>query len=158
MEAEIENIARSWPQVGSGLYGTVYGSPDGDYVIKRARNDGTRTYLEWVMDRTLEGRRLRGMPWVEWLQDDGPDGYAVKMRRYRPLATVAPKDSGVTRVFQVHRHEDAPRYLETLIQAFEADTGVGAWDVHYGNVMGDDNGEWIVLDPSSDGYKPLTVH
>jgi hypothetical protein len=147
-----------WPCIGSGCYGSVYAAPDGDWVIKRSRNDGTRTYLEWVVQRTLEGRRMRGMPWVEWVQPDGEDCYLVKMRRYEPLASVAPSDSRVTWTRSVHMHEDAPRYLASLIDAFKAECpGVGVWDVHCDNVMGDDNGEWIVTDPSSEAYVPLDV-
>jgi len=152
----IAGLTKGWPKIGKGAYGTVYGR--GDFVIKHAVNDGTRTYLEWVIQRTLEGRRMRGMPWVEWLQDDGDSHYIVKMRRYRSLSTVTPPDSTALSSGSVHRDPDAPRYLELLIEEFTAETGVSANDMHHGNVMGDDNHEWIVTDPSYSGYKPLVLH
>ena len=144
--------------VGTGCYATVYASRDGDYVIKRGRNDGTRTYLEWVVQRTLQGKRMLGMPWVESLTDDGRNGYIAIMRRYESLDAIAPQVSNSIWDWGVNYHPDVPRYIERLVAAFEREGDVSANDLHSGNVMADDNGEWIVTDPSADDYVPITVH
>lgn len=138
-------------KIGAGGFARVYACPGKDFIRKVSLNDGTRTYIEWVIKRTLEGRRMLGMPWVETLEENACcDTYKVLMRRY--VKHVFDKWEDRHHVMAV-----APLYVKKLLKAFKAETGVDFNDVHSDNVMLDDDGTWVVVDPSSDDYVALPV-
>lgn len=144
---------RRWNKyMGSGAYGRVYtsenGAGDPNWVVKYATNDGTRTYLEWVMLKRAKGEFMKGMPLIDWLVPVGENQYMVAMKRYACARDLL-------------KYHGNPDYIVALAKAFERETGVHANDAHYGNIMG---GNWrkparlddlVLTDPSSSPYTPL---
>lgn len=149
---------RGWQFIGGGVNGSVYASPDGEWVYKRARrNDTTRTFLEWCMWRQQQGRGMRGMPEIDFLADCG-EGYVVGMRRYACTFRER-KESGADPGFSCMWGLVAPdgHYIRQLLRAFCLDCpGCEADDLHGGNVMWDSRtDDYIVIDPSNGDYAPL---
>lgn len=136
--------------LASGCYGRVYSLPGNAWVVKKARNDGTRVYLEWVMHRTAIGRRMRGMPIIDFLVDgeEGSESYIVGMKRYEKR-----KEEGQDLFLPAARQIP---YIKRLIEAFEEETGIGANDCHGGNFLLDKSTKTVILtDPSSSCYRRL---
>lgn len=129
--------------LGKGSFSSVWGNPNvPDWVIKFGENDGTRTYLEWVMLRTAAGKRMKGMPEVEWIVPIGACKYLVAMKRLHKRVTY---------------ERESPDYITELKIAFKQETGVDANDAMFGNIMQDAKGELVLTDPSSWPYRPLGV-
>lgn len=137
-------------KIGGGVYGQVYTLPktNHQWIVKSAKDDGTRSYLEWVQYRTRIGKRMRGMPIIDFLY--ARDGrYIVGMKRYKPL------DDDQRIAFGRAKYEPS-HYISRLIAEFEEETGVEANDCHGNNAMWDEKTKSIILtDPSSQQYVPL---
>jgi hypothetical protein len=144
--------AKGWTFLASGAYGKVLAQPAGQLVVKKSRNDATRTYLEWVIAKTLAGEFMAGMPWIESLTDVGLGSYVVVMRRYEK------KEFGWWGEHNWRSNPDdsrCPLYIKTLVDALRQDTGIYADDMHLGNVLWDaETQTLIVTDPSGSGYEP----
>lgn len=139
---------RGWDELGSGINGTVFATPCGEWVYKRARrSDGTRTFLEWCLWKQRIGERMKGMPEVEFLVDCGDGGYVVGMRRYA-MTAYAHHDNNYT---DAYHHED---YVQALLAEWQMDCpGTQADDLHSKNVMWDTReGVYVVIDPSNYEY------
>lgn len=142
--------AQGWnDEIGGGCYAKVYANhKKPDWVVKVGTNDGTRTYLEWVMLKRAKGEFMKGMPLVDWVVPIGERGYMVSMKRYKAAHSYL-------------EHHGKPRYINELRAAFEHETGVRATDVHNGNIMwngkkGEPRENNLVLtDPSTAPYTPL---
>lgn len=163
-------------RIGNGCYSTVYskhGTSDKpfEWVLKHGVNDGTRTFLEWVLLKTARGERMRGMPDVEFVADrplvqelnDGTTArigmYLASMRRYDKVDWFELFGADNLR-YPIHYDqrfiESEHRYIIDVVEAFEAETNVKAGDLHMANVMWDAKAQGIVVtDPSSYAYVPL---
>jgi hypothetical protein len=139
-----------WEFLASGAYGKVYADPRGQLIVKRAANDGTRTYLEWVIAKTLAGEFMRGMPWIESLRSVGSGHYIVVMRRYERKAYAWWDDQSIT----FERYESGtPKYLRDLNDAFVEATGGHMGDLGPANVLWDAETQTAVItDPSGGSY------
>lgn len=163
----------SGPVLGKGSYGMVvpHSRFPNEWVIKRARNDGTRTYLEWClfMQRTKK-RRLRGMPEIDWIVAQGDKMYVVCMRRYRPVWHDNEEKGGPlamlktagwhdpTQIYDLHYKDGCPGYLRKLVDAFQDMYDNSVNDFHRGNLMYDKRrNELILTDPSCREYRPVPV-
>lgn len=155
--------AQGYERIAGGCYGQVY-AKDNEWIVKRARNDGTRTFLEWVLLKTARGERMQGMPELDFVvaitQDSGHLGeYIVAMRRYISVEHRLQKDFRFESyaVYSCYKDPKCPRYVSELIDAFVADCpAVSANDIHHGNIMLDERtGDLVVTDPSSSLYRPI---
>lgn len=166
MQAELfeKFTNKGYERIAGGCYGNVYGKPDSPWIIKRATNDGTRTYLEWVMLKTKRGERMRGMPELDFiipLSDSSSrwGEYLVAMKRYQSVSKQLQDHYGFKQnpTYSVNRDPACPAYINRLLEAFERDCPiVSANDVHHGNIMLDKaTGDFIVTDPSSSSYRPV---
>lgn len=168
---ELSPSLTSGPSLGKGSYGMVMPHPDypKDWVIKKAKNDGTRTYLEWChFMQHKKNRRLRGMPEVDWVVAQGTQQYIVCMRRYQPIWH-AKEDKGgpldmlktvgwcdPEQIYALHQKEGCPGYLVKLVEVFERLWPRAVNDFHRGNLMFDKaRNELILTDPSCREYRPL---
>lgn len=157
--------------LGRGCYGVVVPHskyPD-EWIIKKAKNDGTRTYLEWChFMQHKKKRRLRGMPEIDWIVAQGRHMYVVCMRRYRPLWTGKESKNDNLAIlkaagwcdgfvdYDLHKAAGCPGYLLRLIKSFEKLYPDAVNDFHRGNLMYDKvRNELILTDPSSFHYRPL---
>lgn len=157
MNIDIPIAATGWEYIANGCYGTVYGKVDSPWVIKKARNDGTRTYLEWVWIKTLRGERMRGMPHLDFITQISDDSYMVGMKRYKPVYGRFKEFGFVDNdpIFPIHQREGCPAYILALLYAWKEDCqAVEANDLHSGNFMADGS-ELILTDPSSSDYRPV---
>lgn len=147
-------------RLGRGCYGTVYAlKGNEDYVVKLARNDGTRTYLEWCKHRQSIGRGMRGMPRVRWIVGTD-EGYAVCM----PRLPHKPGDEGLEMgwaryglpggAYYPANHTHTPAYLRKLVEAMQDEAGIHGNDMHYQNFMVDHDGTIVLNDPDSGSYYP----
>ncbi len=142
-----------WTYISNGVNGTVFRSPCGEWVFKRARrNDGTRTFLEWCMWKQARGEGMKGMPELDFLADCG-EGYVVGMRRYANTASAVLSTSSFDAGETVSQYD----YMVALITAFEAECpGCHAGDLHGGNFMYDDRTDsYVLIDPTNGRYRPL---
>lgn len=132
-----------WTYIGSGGFASVHGHKNREWVLKRAQNDGTRTYLEWCLIKQARGERMQGMPEIDFVIPISEHQYVAAMRRYYPS-----KDAG-----------PIPDYIYELAQECELDNpAIVCRDLHRGNIMmkySDNQGEFILTDPSSSGYRPV---
>lgn len=155
---------KGFERIAGGYYCSVYARDDDPWVIKQGYNDGTRTYLEWCMLKTARGERMRGMPQIDFLVDDGDKGYIVAMKRYELIKDRLhefgfPKGASGA----LHKQVGCPTYLTALVNAVNTDLQRdcdwgGDWcnDVHWANVMLDvESNDIILTDPSSALYLPL---
>lgn len=163
-------------RLGNGCYATVYASKQHGWVIKHARNDGTRDYLQWCMKRQAEGRGMKGMPKVDFVVDD-PENPGMYIAALELLQSPCKEWGRSTersfpdhhkfsgwhkhgfdelrngRVYIVNMHKDCPTYLKDLILAFESECKKPANDFHSQNAMvRPSDGEIICTDPCSCGY------
>lgn len=147
-------VKKGFEKISNGCYGVVYGSHASEWVVKYAANDGTRTYLEWCLLMQRKGRKMRGMPELDFVVGLGKH-YMVAMKRYKPIKGRL-MEFGWDSEYESYLHEKdgCPEYLKKLIEAFEKDCpAITCNDVHYENVMTD--GKSVILtDPSSSGYRP----
>ena len=134
--------------LANGCYGHVYTKDGSDWVVKSAENDGTRTFLEWVMLKRAKGEYMKGMPLVDWVVPVGANRYMAAMKRY-------------SRANELIKEHGKPAYITELARKFQEETGVYANDLHSGNIMG---ANWkkparldnlVLTDPSSESYVPL---
>lgn len=144
---------KGWEHLAGGLYGQVYAHPDSKWIVKLAHNDGTRTYLEWVMLKTARGERMHGMPEIDFLVPISDDRYVVAMKRYRCAKRYFD--------YSIYRPKTVA-HIRELANAFERECPhMYASDVHYGNVLfdseDDDESKLILTDPCSGGYFSLSA-
>lgn len=152
-------VGQGYERIGGGCYGTVYAMHGNPWIVKRGYNDGTRTYLEWVILKTKRGERMRGMPEIDFLVESDDEHYLVAMKRYQCLSNKLESVYGFQcyPTYSIHRDPKCPAYITRLIDAFERDCpAVDVNDVHHGNVMLDPkSGDFILTDPSSATYRPV---
>lgn len=157
---------KGWAYLAGGCYGKVFEHPESDWIVKQATNDGTRTYLEWVMLKTQRGERMRGMPEIDFLvpiqepeaaHKNDPGKYLVAMRRYEQLGQRLIDEFNFGQAHSIHTDPACPQYIVELKKAFEHDCpAVSASDMHYQNVMEDTRtGDFVLTDPSSSSYRPV---
>jgi hypothetical protein len=166
MQSELfPKFTATWPYLSSGCFGAVHASPCGEWVIKRARNDGTRTYLEWCRYKQSIGAGLRGMPEIDFLVMEDDAHYIVTLRRYesvkdRETGEVRP-EVGMGRWYDnVIDAIGCPDYIKELVDAFVAECKHKTFnlDLHANNVMWDKRTKTIIVtDPSSGDYEPNPV-
>jgi hypothetical protein len=158
MSLNVEYFERQgYERIANGCFGVVYSHRNTEWVIKRGQSDGTRSFLEWCLHRTRQGRRMKGMPDIDWMIPDGDGFYLVAMRKYESIKDNLQKYGWETgnKYFNLHTCPGCPQYIQVLIQVFQDETGIIANDMHYQNIMFDSlyRKELIVIDPSSGKYK-----
>lgn len=155
MQSDLQSkfVKQGYDCFSSGLMGKVYGKSDSKWVVKIAHNDGTRTYLEWVLLKSKRGERMKGMPTIDFLVEVDELKYMVAMKRYERVEA-ADFGTDYLRV-PIWLNECCPKYISELRDAFEEDNpGVRMNDMHSANVMLSGK-EWIVTDPNSSEYLPV---
>lgn len=158
-------MTKGWNCIGNGCYGRVYEKPDGEWVWKKARSDGTRTYLEWVLVKQQKGEAMLGMPEVDFVVPvvgSALEEYIVAMRKYEKVRGRLSEFGWELTIYgsepdhSLHERPGCPQYLKDLILAFEKETYIPANDIHTGNIMVVPGSNLLVLtDPSSASYSPL---
>lgn len=159
---ELLTQRHKWERFSGGCYGSVYHPCEGsEWIVKLARNDGTRTYLEWCLWREKTGRKMKGMPEIDFLISyrvgNDENYYLVAMRRYTSLRDKFDEEEDRLKAITPAKDRgESSHYLRKLVLAFEEETGIQANDLHTGNFLYDERSKtYILTDPSSRGYHPL---
>jgi hypothetical protein len=150
----VATLHRERPVLGAGLFSEVFDVGAGT-VVKVCRSiEGTYWWLKYAQALTLAGIRRDLVPEVhELVTVDymGSTGYMAVMRKYH-CAKERIKYSGET---QFACGDWLPGWDEAqgLFDQWCRDVGMARSirvnDLHHGNVMMDDYGNWVVTDPSS---------
>lgn len=157
--------------IGAGCAASVFEIPGGK-VVKYARNDACRNYLEWCFAMQQAGKGMLGMPEIELITPLEDGMYMVIMKRYsvrhdeigeaadfEPFYSTSSWDERLSSFSKVGVEAS---HLEELANAFE-DYMRGMFfprgfdwcdDMHSGNFAVDTHRNTaIMLDPSCDGYQ-----
>lgn len=140
-------------RIGCGLFSEVFAMPDGK-VMKVCRSiDGTYWWLKYAHTLTLAGVSRPMVPVVhELVRVDfmGSPGYVAIMERYECAREyIAERNLGT---YNVYEWLDGWHAAKRAFDAWCATVGVGEVafnDLHHGNVMFNDDGDWVITDPSS---------
>jgi hypothetical protein len=153
-ETIVRGFHRNMHMLGAGLFAEVFDVGDGT-VVKVCRSiDGTYWWLKYAQALTLAGVRRDLVPEVyELVTVDyrGSTGYMAVMRKYH-CAKECIRDAGESQFTcedWLPGWGEAQGLFDKWCGAMGMVYKIRVNDLHSGNIMMDDYGNWVVTDPSS---------
>ena len=150
----VSGFHRNMHMLGAGLFAEVFDVGDGT-VVKVCRSiEGTYWWLKYAQALTLAGVRRDLVPEVyELVTVDymGSTGYMAVMRKYHCAKEViaAAGDAEFTCGDWLPGWYEAQGLFDQWCRDVGMARSIRVNDLHHGNVMLDDDDDWVVTDPSS---------
>lgn len=141
-----------WDEIGSGVYGTVYGckDPKKDWVYKIGDVDSNGGYLAWITELQKQKKHNPYTPLIYGLRYyEGAQGsaFVVAMERLKPLrheyygvlSVLSNQVRGSSQLKDMQKlgivvPKEFVQAVQMLMNARKSSGGAG-WDLHGGNLM-----------------------